>query len=135
MSDELTVDKVIDTYLTLRKKKELIEADTKDQVAAIKEKMAKLEGWIQAKSDETGVKSFKTDAGTAFLTTSDFASVGDWDAVLAFVQEHDAYDMLTKGVSKKAVREYIDLNGSVPAGVNFGTKMNVAVRSPAKKAS
>ena len=96
--------------------------------------MAKLEAWIQAKSDETGVKSFKTDAGTAFLTTSDFASVGDWDAVLEFVQKHSAYDMLTKGVSKTAVREYIDLNGAVPAGVNFGTKMGVSVRRPTKKA-
>ena len=134
MSTELTVDRVIDTYITLRGQKEALEHDAKERVADIKEKMAKLEAWIQAKSDETGVKSFKTDAGTAFLTTSDFASVGDWDAVLEFVQKHSAYDMLTKGVSKTAVREYIDLNGAVPAGVNFGTKMGVSVRRPTKKA-
>jgi len=134
MSTELTVDRVIDTYITLRGQKEALEHDVKERVADIKEKMAKLEAWIQAKSDETGVKSFKTDAGTAFLTTSDFASVGDWDAVLEFVQKHSAYDMLTKGVSKTAVREYIDLNGAVLAGVNFGTKMGVSVRRPTKKA-
>ena len=61
MSNELTVDQVIATYLKMRKNKEAIEADTKERVKAIKEKMAKLEMWIQTKSDETGVKSFKTD--------------------------------------------------------------------------
>ncbi len=132
MSTELTVDKVIGTYIKLRAQKEAVEADVKDQLANIKVKMSKLEAWIQAKSDETGVKSFKTDHGTAFMSTSDFASVGDWDAVLNFIKDNDAYDMLNKAVNKKAVREYLDINGAVPNGVNFGTKISVSVRRPAK---
>lgn len=134
MSDELTVDKVIEAYITLRSQKEAINADVKDRLADLGEKMAKLEMWLQAKADETGVKSFKTDHGTAFLTTSDFASVADWDAVLEFVQQNAAFDMLTKGVSKTAVREYIDINNAVPPGVNFGTKVGISVRRPTKKA-
>jgi len=134
MSEELTVDAVIDTYIKLRAQKEVVEADVKDRLAGIKEKMLKLEGWIQAKSEETGVKSFKTDAGTAFMSTSDFASVGDWDAVLDFIKTNDAYDMLNKAVNKKAVREYLDANGAIPSGVNFGTKISVNVRRPAKTA-
>tara|TARA_R110000796_G_scaffold80211_4_gene177560 strand:+ start:238 stop:642 length:405 start_codon:yes stop_codon:yes gene_type:complete len=134
MSEELTVDAVIDTYIKLRAQKEVVEADVKDRLAGIKEKMLKLEAWIQAKSEETGVKSFKTDAGTAFMSTSDFASVGDWDVVLDFIKTNDAYDMLNKAVNKKAVREYLDINGAVPSGVNFGTKISVNVRRPIKKA-
>mgnify|MGYP005832305157 FL=1 len=132
---ELTVDQVVDTYLRLRGQKEAIEAEAKQQVVAVKEKLLKLEAWIKAKSDETGVKSFKTDHGTAFLTTSDYASVGNWDEVLAFVKENEAYDMLTKGVSKVAVRGYIDANKAVPPGVNFGTKIGVSVRKPTRKAA
>ena len=41
--------------------------------------------------------------------------------------------MLTKGVSKVAVRGYIDETKEVPPGVNFGTKIGVSVRRPAKK--
>jgi len=134
MPKELTVDAVIDTYIKLRAQKEVVEADVKDRLAGIKEKMLKLEAWIQAKSEETGVKSFKTDAGTAFMTTTDFASVGDWDAVLDFIKTHDAYDMLNKAVNKKAVREYIDANEAIPSGVNFGTKISVSIRRPTKKA-
>jgi len=130
---ELTVEGVVKTYLKLRSNKERIEADVKEQLVDIKEKMLKLEAWIKAKSDETGVKSFKTDAGTAFLTTSDYASVANWDEVLAFVRENEAWDMLTKGVSKVAVRGYIDANKAVPNGVTFGTRIGVSVRRPAKK--
>ena len=134
MTDTLTVDQVVDTYIKLRKQKTALNDQIKEQVSDITAKMSKLEAWIQAKSDETGVKSFKTDKGTAFLTTSDFASVGDWDAVLEFVRKNDAYDMLTRGVSKTAVRGYIDANKAVPDGVNFGTRISVSVRAPVKKA-
>ena len=133
MSDEPTVDGVIATYITLRSQKEEIEAGVKEQLAEIKEKMSKLEAWIQAKSDETGVKSFKTDHGTAFMSTSDYASGADWDAVLKFITDNEAWDMLNKAVNKKSVREYIDANGSVPSGVNFCTRITVAVRRPTKK--
>jgi hypothetical protein len=131
---KLTVDAVIDTYLKLRRNKEVIEADTKDRLIGIKEKMLKLEAWIQAKSDETGVKSFKTDHGTAFLSTSDYATVADWNAVMAWVKKNEAWDMLTRGVNKRSVRGYIDDTKTVPDGVNFGTKIGVSVRKPVKKA-
>ena len=114
----------------MRDKRAKIEASVKEQTDALREGMAKLEAWIQAESDRTGVKSFKTDHGTAFLTTSDYASVGDWDSVLDYVKTNDAYDMLTRGVSKTVVRSYIDTTGAVPSGVNFGTKVSVSVRRP-----
>jgi len=130
----LTVDTVIDTYLKLRRKKEAIESETKEKVKGIKDNMAKLEGWIKEQADNQGVKSFKTDHGTAFLTTTDFAQVADWDAVLGYIKENDAFDMLEKRVSKTAVRGYIEKNKSVPSGVNYGTRIDVNVRKPVAKA-
>jgi hypothetical protein len=130
----LTVDTVIDTYLKLRGKKEAIEAETKQKVKGIKDNMAKLEAWLKEKADDQGVKSFKTDHGTAFLTTTDFAQVADWDAVLGYIKENDAFDMLEKRVSKTAVRGYIEKNKSVPSGVNYGTRIDVNVRKPVAKA-
>jgi hypothetical protein len=132
-TSKLAMGDVIKTYITLREKKEAIAAAQKDALADIHAKMAKIEAWIQTQADETGVTSFKTDHGTAFMNTSDFASVGDWDEVLAWVKDHDAWDMLTKGVSKAAVRSYIDVDKAVPNGVNFGTKVGVSVRRPTTK--
>tara|TARA_B100002019_G_C21273461_1_gene603776 strand:+ start:6402 stop:6800 length:399 start_codon:yes stop_codon:yes gene_type:complete len=129
----MTVDQVIEAYLKYRNKKEALEAEIKDQVKELKDKMAKLEAWIKTKADAEGVTSFKTAHGTAFVTTNDYANVADWDAVLAFVKENEAYDMLEKRVSKNAVRGYIDEHKTVPSGVNYGTRIDVNVRKPANK--
>jgi hypothetical protein len=130
----VTVDEVIAAYVKLRTKKDAIEAETKDRVKGIKEKLEQLEAWLKEKADEQGVTSFKTKHGTAFLTTTDYANVGDWDAVLEFVRENEAFDMLEKRISKIAVRGYIEANKEVPPGVNYGTKLEVNVRKPSVKA-
>lgn len=125
---------IIRTYMTLRNQKAAIEAEMKSQVDNIKSKMDKLEAWIKEKADEQGVTSFKSDYGTAFLTTTDYANVADWDAMLNFIRDNEAYDMLEKRVSKVAVRGYIQQNKSVPPGVNYGTKLEVNIRKPGAKA-
>ena len=95
--------------------------------------MAKLEAYIKEQADEQGVDSFKTGNGTAFLTTTDFAQVADWDAVLEFIKDNDAFDLLEKRVSKTAVRGYIEADKSVPSGINYGTRIDVNVRKPVNK--
>ena len=129
----ITVEQVIATYMKLRLQKEEIEGAVKVQVAEIKAKMEKLEAWIKEQADAQGVTSFKTNAGTAFLTTTDFASVADWDALVSFIRENEAFDMVEKRVSKLAVRSYIDQTKSVPPGVNYGTKLEVNIRKPNAK--
>ena len=134
MSDtKLNVGDVIKTYMTLRRKKEEVEAQVKEQVKDIKEKMVKLESYLKVKMDEDGLTSFKSDHGTAFLTTTDYANVADWDEVVQFVKDNDAYDMFEKRISKMAVREYIDQNKLVPPGVNYGTKLSVNIRKATAK--
>jgi hypothetical protein len=126
----VTVDVVIKKYMKLREEKAVVEAEIKERMDAIKANMEKLEAWLKAKLDADGLTSFKTDYGTAFLTTTDFASVEDWDAVLRFIREEDAYDMLEKRVSKTAVRGYIEANKEVPPGIKYGTKLDINVRKP-----
>ena len=131
---ELTTDKVIATYIKLRGQKEAIESEAKEKVAGIKANLLKLEAWLKNKMDAEGETSKKTPFGTAFITTTDFAQVGDWDAVLNFIKNNEAWDMLEKRVSKTAVRGYIDHNKTVPDGVNYGTRIDVNVRKPVNKA-
>ena len=131
---ELSTDKVIETYLKLRAKKEAIESEAKEKVVEIKANLIKLEAYLKEKMDAEGETSKKTPFGTAFITTTDFAQVGDWDATLSFIKENEAWDMLEKRVSKTAVRGYIDANKAVPDGVNYGTRIDVNVRKPVNKA-
>ena len=128
-----TVGEVIKTYMALRDKKAELESEVKEQVAEIKEKMIKLESYLKTKMDENGLTSFKSDFGTAFLTTTDYANVADWDEVVQFIKDNEAYDLFEKRVSKNAVRGYIDQNNAVPPGINYGTKLSVNIRRPSVK--
>lgn len=129
----ITIDDAIAAYLKLRDKKEQLEKEVEEKVEAIKAKMAKLEAWIKEQADQQGVTSFKTKHGTAFLVTTDFASVADWDSLLKFVLENEHYEMLTKSVSKVAVRDYLQAHNAIPPGVNYGTKISVNIRRPSSK--
>jgi hypothetical protein len=130
---ELKVGDVIATYLTLRNQKEALVQAVKAKTVEIDAKMTKIEAWIKQQADAQGVTSFKSEHGTAFLTTVDYANVADWDATLRFIRESEAFDMLEKRVSKTAVRAYIDQTKSVPPGVNYGTKLEVNIRKPGAK--
>lgn len=129
----VNVDDVVAAYVKLRDKKDSMEAAVKEQTKGLKEKMAQLEAWLKEQADAQGVTSFKTKHGTAFLTTTDYANVADWDAVLNFIRDNEAFDMLEKRVSKIAVRGYIEANKAVPAGVNYGTKLEINIRKPTAK--
>lgn len=131
---EVNVEQVVAAYMKLREKKKAIEAKADEEVNAIKVKMEKFETWIREKANEDGVTSFKTRSGTAFLTTTDYANVADWDAVLNFIKTNQAFDMLERRISKTAVRSYIDAHKEVPAGVDYGTRLIVNVRKPTTKA-
>lgn len=131
---EVNVEQVVAAYMKLREKKKAIEAKADEEVNAIKIKMEKFETWIREKANEDGVTSFKTRSGTAFLTTTDYANVADWDAVLNFIKTNQAFDMLERRISKTAVRSYIDAHKEVPAGVDYGTRLTVNVRKPTTKA-
>ena len=130
----LTTNSVIATYIKLRGQKEAIEAEAKEKVDKIRANLMKLEAWLKAEMDANGETSKKTASGTAFITTTDFANVGEWEAVLSYIKDNEAWDMLERRVSKRAVRGYIEANNTVPSVVNYGTRIDVNVRKPVAKA-
>lgn len=133
MTQEVMVGDVIRVYMKLRDQKSVIEAEMKGQVEEVKKKMEKLEAYLKTQMDAQGLTSFKSEWGTVFLTTTDYANVADWDAVLGFIRDNSAFDMLEKRISKIAVRSYITEHKAVPPGVNYGTKLEVNVRKPGAK--
>jgi hypothetical protein len=130
----MNIGDVIRTYAKLRDQKAAVEAEVKDRIGQIKAKMNKLEAYLKEQMDAQGLTQFKSEHGTAFLTTTDFANVANWDEVLQFIKDNEAYDMLEKRVSKIAVREYMDQSKRVPPGITYGTKLDVNIRKPGAKA-
>lgn len=122
------ISNVVAKYMELRRLKESIDEEYKQKLGKVRDAMDMLESHFLKYFDSTGQTQIKTDDATVFVKTNDYAQVADWDAVLSFVKENDAYEFLEKRVSKTAVRDYIDDNKQVPPGINYGSKLSVNVR-------
>ena len=125
----LKLEDVIRTYVQLRDQKSDLEKALNEQLDPIKKQLEKLESYLLRELTEQGVSSFKTEGGTAFITTREWATGKDWEATLQYIRENDAYDLLERRVSKIAVRTLVD-GGTPPPGVNYGTKLGVNIRRP-----
>ena len=96
--------------------------------------MERIEDHLQTELDRLGVKSMNTKHGTVFRTYKEFASIADFDALVNYIKEHDAYDLFERRVSKTAVRGIMeeDADGNYinepPPGVNFVRKETVQIR-------
>lgn len=95
--------------------------------------LRKIELVLMTKMDEEGEESFRTEFGTAFITTTDYANVAQWDTFLDFIKNNDAFDMLERRCSKTAVREYIKSSKTPPPGINYGARRELAIRRPTKR--
>lgn len=125
-----SVEDIIGAYVNLRSKKDQLNAAHNERIKKLNERMAKLEVWLQMKMALDKVNSFNTNAGTAYKTMVEHASVSDMDALLEFIKENEAWHLLEKRVSKNGVRAYIDEEQPIPPGVNWYTSTAIHVRKP-----
>lgn len=128
-----TAEDIIAGYIKLRSSRERLVAKHKEEVKQIDQKLALFEVALQDKMQREGVKSFNTEAGTAYRVTTEHASVSDMEAFLDFVKTNDAWHLLERRVSKLGVRGYLDENLPVPPGVNWYTSTSVNVRKPSER--
>jgi hypothetical protein len=122
------ISEAVAKYMELRQIKDSIDEEYKEKLGKVRKAMDMLESHFLKYFDSTGQTQIKTSDATVFVKTNDYAQVADWDAVLEFVRENDAYEFLEKRVSKTAVRDYIDDKKEVPPGINYGSKLSVNVR-------
>lgn len=130
MPDAITIEKVIQAFVKTRDEIEAIEAETKQRTAALKERQKKQQAWIQRHLEEQGLKSAKTDYGTAYINIVESVKVGDWDDLLEHVLNTQSFELFNKAVNKTAVLELMGDNreNSPPPGVKYTSIREVRVR-------
>ena len=124
----MKMDEIVKTYIKVREKKSQLKAGYDASKAKYDELQDKLEALLLVKFGELGVDSVKTEQGTAYTSVRTTATVADWDILLNFVKENDAYEMLERRVSKTAVEQYKAANDDLPPGINYGSERVVNFR-------
>ena len=122
-----TIKQVVEGYVRLRDHKKELQAQHKEQLAPINEKMEQMEGWLMRELNRENAESVRTEAGTVFKHTRTSSSVSDWDATLAYIIEHNAWHVLERRVSKTAIEEMAE-NGEEVPGVKLVRDITVQIR-------
>jgi hypothetical protein len=91
-----------------------------------------LENQMLAISNETGVNSFATDAGTVFKTTKSYVSMADKEAFLKYAIENNDFGLITNHIAKAHAEELLE--AGVPLDV-LGIKYTVEQTMSFRKAS
>lgn len=106
-----SMDEMIGLYVQLRDKKAEVQARHKAEVEPYDMGLTKLEAKMQEALAAAGVTQMAGEHGTVFTKVNTSVTVEDWDAVLKYVADNDATDILERRVSKTAALERGDVPG------------------------
>ena len=129
MTEELNRSEVITRRFELDEQISLIQGRHKAELAPLVEELSMCERFVADSMNKANEQSVKIDGvGMTFFTTQDSVRVGDWDAVLAYIIENKAYELLNHAVSKTVVKEMIEANSATPPGVTYEARKVLAWR-------
>lgn len=124
----MDINALVEGYVKVRDRKAEMKAEFTKKAEALDQWMARAEGEILRELQAQNIESVRTPSGTAFTQTQTSATVADWDSLLGFIKENDAWAMLDRKVNKTAVKEYRAANDDLPPGVNWREELVVNIR-------
>lgn len=113
-------DVLIKKYIALRDRRSERKRAFEVEDEVDKTAMGKIENDMLRRLNERGTDSSTVrGVGVAFKKTRSYCSVADWDIFFKYVQDHQAWHMLTHAASKDAVSEFKEANNDLPPGLNW----------------
>ena len=135
ISENGVLGKRIQQYRDIRAK--LDQMDEAHELA--KEPLQKikglLEGYFESLLTTTGLQSAATHAGTIHWNTRTTATVQDAEAFMEFVISKQQFELLDRRANATACREFAEVHGALPPGVDTNTIRTVGVKKPSAKAA
>ncbi len=128
----MKLDELVQKYVQLREKKALLRKQHETELEPIEKAMGLIEAAVLKHFSETGQESAKTAFGTPYMLRRTSATVADWDALLGYIRDNGAWELLERRVSKEAVQQYKAANEELPPGVNWSEAIALGVRGAEK---
>lgn len=123
-------EKLTRVYLKIRDKRSEIKAEFEKQDKALQAQQDKVKEALLDFCKENNLESVKTTAGTFFRTVKTRYWTNDWEAMNAFIKEHDVPEMYEKRLNQTVVKSFIaeELDGEAPDFINIKSEYQVSVR-------
>jgi hypothetical protein len=120
---------LIEEYLKLRNKVNEIKQKHAEQLEPYATVMQAIEGQLLDHLSKNELGSVKSDSGTAYKQTVTSVTVDNWDQALSWIQEHNAWDLLERRVSKQVATTIIEESQKPIPGVKISQALVLRVRS------
>ena len=123
-------DALVETYLTIRRKRENLKTEYESQDEELKEDMSRLEHALLAICNEANVNGLKTVHGTVTRTVKERFFCTDWDHFRKFVETEGSIDLLERRIHQRNFKEFMNGRDSkaLPSGVNALREFGITVR-------
>jgi hypothetical protein len=133
MREYKTVGDAVRDYVARRDKLREWTKEVAEQEAIKKAELEEIEVHLLGIADKMGVDSFKTPYGTAYKSYTERYRIGDWGKFVAYVKEHDAFNLFEKRVAKLAAKEIHTETGEIPPGLDYSKEAGMNILRPGKK--
>lgn len=126
---QFNIDQLTLGFRSLRDKIKDQQSDFDEGLKPSKEQLEVLRSALAKKLLDMGANSVNTPHGTPYFSTTTKATVEDWEAFYAFVEEVQDSDLLVKQVNKTKAEEYAEQMGKPVPGVKLTPVQTLNVRS------
>lgn len=125
MSDNITADKLVKTYIKIRDKR----AELSKQDNELEEQQKLIQQELLNICKETGSDGLRTQFGTVSRRISKNYWTSDWESLYKFIKEHDAFHFLHQRISNGNVDKFLEENPDLhPPGLQADASYTVVVR-------
>lgn len=115
----IPLDRAVAKYVALRDKVEAIKKANAEVLKQYTQLMEMLEAVMNNYLNTSSTISLKTVNGTCYRSTTNKCSVADWPVLLAYIQQNEAWDLLTHAANKVVVQATLDDTGLLVPGIKL----------------
>ena len=121
-------DKIVARYIAIRDKIDELKKEHAEQLRPYQEALEKLDGVFMDKFNADGVKSLRTNSGTAYTENVVSVTIADWPTFFEYIQQNQLWDLLGHYASKTNVKAFREERDDLPPGINWKEVATVKVR-------
>ena len=125
-------DQLVETYLTIRKKRETLKAEFDTADRELKEDLEKIEAALLDICNATNTSGLKTPHGTVSRQVKDRYTCSDWDNFKKFVETEGSIDLLERRIHQTNFKQFMAERAGegLPPGVNVMREYAITVYKP-----
>jgi hypothetical protein len=135
MNENMKLDDLVTTYLTIRTERNTLKNQWEIRDSELKADLEELERAMLIACNEINADSIRTGSGTIIKSLKETYTCGDWDNFKQFVVDNNALDLLQQRISQTNFKEFMSTRqeDGLPPGISTLREFAITVRKPTSK--